>query len=45
MTSKLTSSRTLAEQFIELKRLREKVEELERMVAKTEAAKRNRPPN
>jgi hypothetical protein len=35
----------LAEQFIKLKRLREKVEELQRMAAKTEAAKRNRPPN
>jgi hypothetical protein len=45
MTSKLTSSRTIEEQFLELKRLRKKVEELERMAAKVEAAKRNPPPN
>jgi hypothetical protein len=41
MTPKLTS-RTLEEQFLELKRLREKVAELERLVAKANAAKRNR---
>jgi hypothetical protein len=45
MTPKLTSPRTLEEQFLELKRLRKKVEELERMAAKAEAAKRNQPPN
>jgi hypothetical protein len=45
MTSRPTISRTLEEQFVELKRLRKRVEELERMAAKAEAAKRNRPPN
>jgi hypothetical protein len=45
MASKLPSSRTLEEQFLEVKRLRKRVEELERMAAKAEAAKRNRPPN
>ena len=33
----------LREQFLEVKRLREKVKELERRVAKVEATKRKRP--
>jgi hypothetical protein len=37
------SSDDLREQFLELKRLRKKIEELERRSAKVEAAKRTRP--
>jgi hypothetical protein len=39
----LPSSRTLRERFLELKRLRKKVEKLERMAAKVTVAKRTRP--
>jgi hypothetical protein len=42
MTSKLASSLTLKKGFLELKRLRKKVETLERSVAK-KAVKRKRP--
>jgi hypothetical protein len=42
MTSKLASSLTLKKGFLELKRLRKKVEALERSVAK-KAVKRKRP--
>jgi hypothetical protein len=35
----------LKQQFHELKRLRKKVEELQQMAAKDEAARRVRPPN
>jgi hypothetical protein len=39
----LPSSHRLRKQFLELKQLRKKVEELERMAAEVEAAKRTRP--
>jgi len=42
MMSKLPSSHTLEEQFLELKRLQETVEELERTAAKAGATKCNR---
>jgi hypothetical protein len=35
MTSRPTISRTLEEQFLELKKLRKKVEELERMAGRS----------
>jgi hypothetical protein len=41
----LPSSQALRKQFFELKQLRKKIEKLERMAAKVEAAKRTRPPN
>jgi hypothetical protein len=42
MASKLPSSRTLKEQFIEVKRLRKQVEELESVAVKRRPAKRPR---
>ena len=39
------TSHSLRKKFLELKQLRQKVEDLERMAAKAEAAKRNQPPN
>jgi hypothetical protein len=41
----LKRPRMLKQQFHELKRLRKKVEELQQMAAKDEAARRVRPPN
>jgi hypothetical protein len=45
VVSRPPSPTTIEQQFLELKKLRKRVEELQQMGAKAEAAKRNRPPN
>jgi hypothetical protein len=43
VVSKPLSPPTLEQRFLELKKLRKKVERLQQMAAEAEAAKRNRP--